>query len=374
MLTQVTAAISEHTAPLASDTQRVLAIGGILLIASGMLFGDIFAMFALHPNNARIGAAMYTAAGLIPTGDVDGILAQFMAIGGFLEFRGTKVDTHSHIIHMGYIALLLAMLQPWVALSPRVRHRTAWLFILCAALMPPAIFAIHYVGLAYSPLQDIGWASIFADLFGALLALATVINLYGLWRHVGGRGDGGGTPTYINAVGSGAGRAASRILLVGGLLLLVSGFLYGAGLALYHQFNSAPTEVDILKSIVTAAAAGDRAALDAAFGAFGNFQMLRAINVASHTHINEMGILLLLVSFVQAFVQYPEATRNRWAKLAVVGAFGLPAGILLEIPYGIVGSVIADSAGFLVIVSLMAMLFGLLRYTGASDAGTGGVA
>lgn len=374
MLTQVTAAISEHTAPLASDTQRVLAIGGILLIASGMLFGDIFAMFALHPNNARIGAAMYTAAGLIPNGDVDGILAQFMAIGGFLEFRGTKVDTHSHIIHMGYIALLLAMLQPWVALSPRVRHRTAWLFILCAALMPPAIFAIHYVGLAYSPLQDIGWASIFADLFGALLALATVINLYGLWRHVGGRGDGGGTPTYINAVGSGAGRAASRILLVGGLLLLVSGFLYGAGLALYHQFNSAPTEVDILKSIVTAAAAGDRAALDAAFGAFGNFQMLRAINVASHTHINEMGILLLLVSFVQAFVQYPEATRNRWAKLAVVGAFGLPAGILLEIPYGIVGSVIADSAGFLVIVSLMAMLFGLLRYTGASDAGTGGVA
>ena len=374
MLTQVTAAISEHTAPLASDTQRVLAIGGILLIASGMLFGDIFAMFALHPNNARIGAAMYTAAGLIPTGDVDGILAQFMAIGGFLEFRGTKVDTHSHIIHMGYIALLLAMLQPWVALSPRVRHRTAWLFILCAALMPPAIFTIHYVGLAYSPLQDIGWASIFADLFGALLALAMVINLYGLWRHAGGRSDGGGTPSYLNAVGSGASRAASRILLVGGLLLLVSGFLYGAGLALYHQFNSAPTEVDILKSIVTAAAAGDRAALDAAFGAFGNFQMLRAINVASHTHINEMGILLLLVSFVQAFVQYPEATRNRWAKLAVVGAFGLPAGILLEIPYGIVGSVIADSAGFLVIVSLMAMLFGLLRYTGASDAGKGGVA
>lgn len=373
-MTQVTAAISEYSAPLASDTQRVLAIGGILLVASGMLFGDIFAMFALHPNNARIGAAMYTAAGLIPAGDVDGILAQFMAIGGFLEFRGTKVDTHSHIIHMGYIALLLAMLQPWVALSPRVRHRTAWLFILCAALMPPAIFTIHYVGLAYSPLQDIGWASIFADLFGALLALAMVINLYGLWRHAGGRSDGGGTPSYLNAVGSGASRAASRILLVGGLLLLVSGFLYGAGLALYHQFNSAPTEVDILKSIVTAAAAGDRAALDAAFGAFGNFQMLRAINVASHTHINEMGILLLLVSFVQAFVQYPEATRNRWAKLAVVGAFGLPAGILLEIPYGIVGSVIADSAGFLVIVSLMAMLFGLLRYTGASDAGKGGVA
>ena len=107
----------------------MLLIGGMLLIASGMLFGDIFAMFVLHPNNARIGAAMYAAAQLIPAGDADGILGHFMAIGGFLENRGTKVDTHTHIIHMGYIALLLAILQPWVALSPATRWRAACLFI-----------------------------------------------------------------------------------------------------------------------------------------------------------------------------------------------------------------------------------------------------
>ena len=71
--------------PIASDSQRILVIGGILLAASGMLFGDVFAMFVLHPNNARIGEAMYAASQLVPIGDADGILAHFMAIGGFVS-------------------------------------------------------------------------------------------------------------------------------------------------------------------------------------------------------------------------------------------------------------------------------------------------
>ena len=111
--------------------------------------------------------------------------------------------------------------------------------------------------------------------------------------------------------------------------------------------------------------------LNVDFGVFGNYQMLRAINIATHAHINEMGILLLLMSFVQGFIQFEDATRRRWARLAVLSGFALPAGILLEIPFGIVGSVIADLAGFTMIVSLMAMLFGLLRYTGARDAKRG---
>ncbi len=179
-MTQAAPASREERDPLGSNAQRLLAIGGILLVASGMLFGDIFAMFVLHPNNGRIGGAMYAAAQLIPTGDAQGILAHFMAIGGFLENKGTKIDTHSHIIHMGYIALLLAMLQPWVALSARAKGRAAWLFIISATLLPVSIFSIYYVGLAYSPFEHIGWASIFADLFGALLAVAVLIQLWGL--------------------------------------------------------------------------------------------------------------------------------------------------------------------------------------------------
>ena len=361
-MTQAALLSQEAESPLGSDSQRLLIIGGVLLIASGMLFGDIFAMFVLHPNNARIGAAMYAAAQLIPAGDADGILAQFMAIGGFLENRGTKVDTHSHIIHMGYIALLLAMLQPWVALSAAAKRRVAWLYIVSAVLLPVSIFSIYYVGTAYSPLSHIGWGSIFADLFGALLAVAVLIQLWGLWCHVRGQSEAQVAPTYV-----GSGDGASRALLVGGLVLLVSGFLYGAGYAVWVQSGSATSEVDILKAIVTHAAASEQALLDSDFGAYGNYQMYRAINIAVHTHINEMGILLLLMSFVQGFIHYTERTRRRWAQLAVVSGFALPIGILLEINLGIVGSIVADLFGFTMIVSLMAMLFGLLRYTGARD-------
>mgnify|MGYP003382378444 FL=1 len=366
-MTQAALALREAQDPLGSDSQRLLAIGSILLVASCMLFGDIFAMFILHPNNARIGEAMYAAAQLIPGGDAEAILGHFMAIGGFLENKGTKIDTHSHIIHMGYIGLLLAMLQPWVALSARAKSRAAWLFIVSAALLPVSIFSIYYVGLAYSPLGHIGWGSIFADLFGALLAVAVLIQLWGLWRH--GRGQGGPRvkPEYLRSDNS-----ASRILLVGGLLLLVGGFLYGAGYAVWTQSGTALSEVTILKNIVSHAAASQQALLDADFAAYGRFQMYRAINIAAHAHINEMGILLLLMAFIQGFIRYTDNTRKRWAQCAVLSGFGLPLGILLEINFGIVGSILADFSGFTMIVSLMAMLFGLLRHTGAVDAGHDG--
>ncbi len=366
-MTQAALVSPEAESPLASDSQRLLIIGGVLLIASGMLFGDVFAMFVLHPNNARIGEAMYTAAQLIPAGDADGILAQFMAIGGFLENRGTKVDTHTHIIHMGYIALLLAMLQPWVALSAAVKRRVAWLYILSAVLLPVSIFSIYYLGLAYSPLSHIGWGSILADFFGALLAVAVLFQLWGLWCHARARSQPAVALTYI-----GNGDAASRALLVGGLLLLVSGFLYGAGYAAWTQSGAATSEVELLKAIVSHAAAAEQDLLGSDFAAYGNYQMYRAINIAVHTHINEMGILLLLMSFVQGFIHYSERTRRRWAQLAIVSGFALPIGILLEINFGIVGSIVADLFGFTMIVSLMAMLFGLLRYTGAQDVDAGG--
>jgi len=368
-LTENTEALAQAKEPLASSAQRVLVIGGLLLIVSGMLFGDIFAMFVLHPNNASIGNAMYAAAQLIPTGDVDGIMAHFMAIGGFLENRGTKIDAHSHIIHMGYIALLLAMIQPWVALSETAKLRTAWLFIIAAALLPPSIFAIHYVGLAFSPFDILGWANILADFWGAMLALAMFIEFWGLWRHTRVPGQSSLQPVYI-----GAGNRASRTLLVGGLMLLASGFVYGVAMAAWKQLGLAVAELDILKNIVSHASATQWDLVGQDFESLGQYQMYRGINIATHTHINEMGIALLLMSFLQAFVQYADRTRQRWAWVAVCSGFALPIGILLEIPYGIVGSIVADSAGFLMIASMMAMLFGLLRYTGARDAGKGGAA
>lgn len=352
---------------LASSAQRVLVFGGLLAIAGGMLFGDIFAMFILHPNNARIGQAMYEAALMIPAGDADGIMARFMSIGGYLENRGTKVDAHSHMIHMGYLALLLAILQPYIGFDSRQKLRLAWFFIISTFLLPPAIFTIHYLGLAFSPLEHIGWASILADLFGFFLGVAVFLSLWGIWRHFRSGAEPTPSPAYLKG-----NDAASRTLLTGGLLLLVSGFLYGAAYAAWGMSGMGVSEVAILKDIVTHAAAGQTDSMNADFAAYGNYQMYRAINVAVHTHINELGILLLLLSFVQFFIYYSDTWKRRWARLAVISGFGLPIGVLLELKAGIVGKILADFFGFTAIIALVAMLFGLLRYTGVQDSRQGG--
>jgi hypothetical protein len=49
----------------------------------------------------------------------------------------------------------------------------------------------------------------------------------------------------------------------------------------------------------------------------------------------------------------------------------LPVCVLLELRYGLVAGGLADLGGLLVILALMAMWIGILRYTGKLDAASG---
>src|SRR5437016_11673136 len=111
------------------SARRLLVLGGIGLILVGMLFGDIFAVFILHQNAGHVGEGLSAAAHAALAGDANRIPVIFQNIGGFLENRGTKVDTHVHMIDFGYLALMLALLQPWVGFSEKARRRWAWLFL-----------------------------------------------------------------------------------------------------------------------------------------------------------------------------------------------------------------------------------------------------
>jgi len=109
--------------------RRLFLLGGIGLILTGMIFGDIFAVFTLHQNAARVGANLAAAANAALAGNRQAVLANFQNVGAFLENRGTKVDTHVHMIDFGYLALLLAILQPWVALPDGLKKKLAWIFL-----------------------------------------------------------------------------------------------------------------------------------------------------------------------------------------------------------------------------------------------------
>src|SRR5882672_8200662 len=165
------------------SARRLLTLAGIGMILAGMIFGDIFAVFVLHQNAAHVGSSLASAAQAAADGDVAAVASHFKNTGEFLENRGTKVDTHVHLIAFGYLALMLGLVQPWVNFSEAIRRRLAWLLVSGAILLPIGVFLIHYVGLAWSPLQAIGWASIFADLGGLMVLAAIVGYLVGIMRH-----------------------------------------------------------------------------------------------------------------------------------------------------------------------------------------------
>jgi hypothetical protein len=79
-------------APLSA--RRRLVLGGIGLILIGMFFTDIFAVFVLHQNAARVGASLASAAHAALSGDRSMVRASLQDVRAFLENRGTKVDTH----------------------------------------------------------------------------------------------------------------------------------------------------------------------------------------------------------------------------------------------------------------------------------------
>ena len=169
---------TETFAPMSA--RRVLIFGGIALVAAGMLFGDIFAVFVLHQNGGQTGQALLDACEAASAGNSIAVKEAFQRIGGLLEDRGTKIDAHVHMTDAGYLALLLALVQPYVVLPARRKKLLAELFVAGGLLMPMGIFLIHYVGLAHSPFTAIGWASVLADSAGALSLLSAAGSLWPL--------------------------------------------------------------------------------------------------------------------------------------------------------------------------------------------------
>jgi hypothetical protein len=348
----------------AMSARRLFLLGGIALILVGMVFGDIFAVFTLHQNAAQVGANLATAARAALSGNRHEVLANFRNVGAFLENRGTKVDTHVHMIDFGYLAMLLAILQPWVALTETAKKRIAWIFLVGAWLLPISVYLIHYVGLAHSPLKTIGWASIAADFGGLLVLLATLACLFGLSRHFR-RGLASPADTLLADRG-----AEGRMLFAGGIVLVLLGFFHGAYYAAADLYRHEAQDFSLLAQMSAGAAAGAQVVVNNALTDYGQLQGAKAVNIAAHAHGIEFGLLAIILAFFQPYVSLRECWKRRWAGVLLLGSLLLPVCVLLEIKYGLVAGGVADFAGLLIIFALLAMGIGILRYTGELDAAT----
>ncbi len=355
------AAAREAFAPMSA--RRLLVLGGIALILAGMVLGDVFAVFLLHQNASRVGESLAAAAHAAVAGDAAAVMSHFRDVGGFLENRGTKVDTHVHVIAFGYLALMLGIAQPWMALGESAKKRLAWVFLIGATVLPIGVFLIHYVGLAFSPLEAIGWASIVADLGGLLVIVASAGYLAGLWRHFRGARPAGGADELLRDRS-----AAGRSLLVGGVVLVLLGFLHGAFYAGVDLYRHEAMDYSILSDMSVAAASRDSAGVERALAQYGQLQGDKAVKIAAHAHIIEFGLLAILLAFFQPYVDLRETWKRRWTWVLLAGSVMLPVCVLLEIRFGLVAGGLADVGGLLVIIALFAMGVGIFRYTGRLDA------
>jgi len=344
----------------AMSAPRLYIFAGIGLIAGGLLFGDIFAVFILHQNAARQDEALMAASRAVAAGNAAAVNELFSHLGNVLEDRGTKVDAHVHMIGAGYLALLLALVQPYIALSRQTKKSLAALFIAGGVLLPVGIFLIHYIGLTGSPFSAIGWASVLADSAGALLILVLILQAWGFWKYVRSRQLSEPELSFEDST-------PRRALLTGGTILVLLGFLHGAYYAGTLLYEHERMETAILQRLIRGAAAGNLDAASCEVNNFGNLAGARAVNIAAHSHIIEFGLLAMLLSFVQPLVFLSEKWKRRWVKLLLGGSLILPVFVLLEIKLGLLAGAIADLGGLMVIVSLVGMLVGILRYSGRLD-------
>jgi hypothetical protein len=354
--------ITAELLPLSAS--RLLVIGGVSLILVGMVFGDIYAVFVLHQNAGRIGQELTAVTKAVADGDSATVAARFREIGSLLENRGTKVDAHAHMIAFGYLALLLALAQPYLALSAQWRKRLAVLFVFGAWLLPIGVFLIHYVGLAHSPLASIGWASIAADFGGLLVITAVAGELAGFARWIK-------QPMRPQEMLWPRDRSwAARALLSGGTLLILAGFVYGAWYSYFDLYRSERQEHAVLARMLDDGAMGHGADADVAQAVndYGALQAEKAVKIAAHSHIIEFGLLALLLGFVQPLVFLREKWKRRWAVALLIGSAVLPVFVLLELRLGLLAGGIADVGGLMVAIALTAMLVGMIRYTGSVDA------
>src|SRR5258708_37989394 len=90
--------------------------------------------------------------------------------------------------------------------------------------------------------------------------------------------------------------------------------------------------------------------------------------MGAQSDISEFGLVAMLLSFVQPFVFLSAKWKRRSVKLLLGGSVILPVFVLLELKLGLLPGGIADIGGLMVVLGLVGMLVGILRYAGGVDA------
>jgi hypothetical protein len=339
-----------------SSAARLLLFGGISLILVGMLLGEGFAIFISHVASDQIRREwIATVIPAVEQHDLSAMSAAYNRIEDLLERRGRIMDTHSHMIAYGFLALALALLQPMNEYSERVRHTLAFCIVVGGVIQSLSVFASYWV----IP-QARYWAWI-SSAAGGVLILAGVLGNYTGIRGASLKSDfAGETSRRLSS-------ASSRILLRTGAFLILAGMSFGFYYAWAFVTQHEPRQIALLQGALNSAMSRDASGATGSIMAYRALQSRIAIVTAAHSHVIEMGIMAMLLAFVQDFIFLSDHWKRRWAILFCIGGAVMPVCTYCASIFGLVFAGLADAFGIMSVIALFAMLCGLIRHTGAFE-------
>jgi len=347
-----TAPVSDRRSPVT----RLLVFGGIALILSGMLLGEVFAIFISHAASAQIRREWIGS--MIPAieqRDLAAASTDYGRIEELLERRGRIMDTHSHLIAYGFLAIVLALLQPLNKYSERVRLALALCIVAGGLIQSVSVFVSYWTT---PPVRD---AILIASAAGGTLVLVGVLGTIAGLRGISSRSNFNAQTSRLLS------SASSQILLRIGALLILAGMVFGFYYAWVFVTQHEPQQISLLHSALQAAVSRNNTAATSSITAHRSLQSKIAIVTAAHSHVIEMGTMAVLLGFVQNFVLLSDRWKRRWAILFCIGGGVMPICTYSASIFGLVPAGFADTFGIMSIISLFAMLCGLVRQTGADE-------
>lgn len=342
-----TSLLQQHSA------SRVLVFGGILLLIINMLLGEVFAIFISHVANGEIRTLWGDVIIAARAGQLEILQEHFERIEFLLDRRGRIMNSHSHAGAFGILALMLALIQPMLGIAEATKRRLAFCVIGGGVIQPFFIFASSYAGLWANYVSHIGALLIIAGVSGTIIAL--------LRANIDAATIGESVNELLKPT-------SSRLLLRWGALLILLGMLFGFGYAWVFTTEHEPRQFELIGSMLAYAMNDNQAEPRALVKRYRGVNSSIAILSAVHSHAIEMGTVAILLAFIQSFIFLSDRARLIWAHAFLTGGFLLPFFIFNATIFGLRSAALADISGFIVLVSLLAMLAGSVRHSGVMDA------
>lgn len=324
-------------APL-SASSRLLLVGGLILVVVGLVSGELFALLLSHTINTDLKTAWQEVLAMASGADIESISSRFNEIHRLATDRARAMSLHSHFGPIGLLAAGLAL--------AKIRLGDPGRYDLLAAVLILAGGLVQSVGFLSFDYDASGWASV-SNAGAVMFVLGVVLYLPGLM------------PVAPRAMALPHPEQAGGRLIRIGAVMVFAGLLFGLILAWRHVFFEEPVLHAALRDLIESIGAGDEDAAMSLYVTYKSSQVRMAITAASHSHAVAFGFIMIVAALVAQHLRLKRIWRDTAFTLIALGGFLLPVFVFLAPRYGYIYALCADSAGGLVILGLLFVLFGL---------------